>query len=173
MEGEVLAVAEALHKLKYYVLGCPTLIVATNHKPLIRVFRSNFSKISNPCLLSIVERTLWFRFTVFHVSGVSNSGLDCLSHCKTGLSSSQHPLISESPILSCVMAAISHDEGLHAVTIQKVALFPFKSLWLASKMNRGATSSNVKWKYLDKSYGMMGLCPPWNRPSLVLDHNVF
>ena len=33
IEGEALAVAEALYKLNYYVLGCPTLIKATNHKP--------------------------------------------------------------------------------------------------------------------------------------------
>ena len=58
VEGKALAVAEALHKLKYYILGCPELIVATDHKPLIGVFRSNLEDISNPRLLSIVERTL-------------------------------------------------------------------------------------------------------------------
>ena len=55
VEGEALAVAEALHKLKYYVLGCPTLVVATDHKPLIGVFKSTLADISNPRLLSIVE----------------------------------------------------------------------------------------------------------------------
>ena len=120
VEGEALAVAEALHKLKYYVLGCPTLVVATYHKPLIGVFKSNLADISNPRLLSIVERTLWFKFVVVHVPGVRNSGPDCLSRCKAGLSSSAHPMISEAPILACVIAAITHDEGLHAVSIQKV-----------------------------------------------------
>ena len=123
VEGETLAVAEALHKLKYYVLGCPMLIVATDHKPLIGVFKSNLSDISNPRLLSIVERTLWFKFSVVHVPGVSNSGPDCLSRSKAGLLSAisyAHPVIEETPILSCVIAAIAHDEGLHAVSIKRV-----------------------------------------------------
>ena len=123
VEGEALAVAEALHKLKYYVLGCPTLVVATDHKPLIGVFKSNLADISNPRLLSIVERTLWFKFVVVHVPGVCNSGPDCLSRNKAGLLSSisyAHPMISEAPILSCLIAAITHDEGLHAISIQNV-----------------------------------------------------
>ena len=58
VEGEALAVAGALHKLKYYVLGCPTLVVATNHKQLMGVFKGNLADINNPRLLSVVERTL-------------------------------------------------------------------------------------------------------------------
>ena len=123
VEGEALAVAEALHKNKYYILGCPNLIVATDHKPLIGVFKSNLSEISNPRLLSIVERTLWFRFKVVHVTGVCNNGPDYLSRGKAGILSSINSdpqLISETPIISCVIAAISHDDGLQAVTVQKV-----------------------------------------------------
>ena len=113
VEGEALAVAEALHKLKYYVLGCPTLIVATDHKPLIGVFKSNLADIVNPRLLSIVERTLWFRFTVIHVPGVQNYGPDCLSRSKKGLLSSisqAQPATKEDPILLCLVAALAHDE---------------------------------------------------------------
>ena len=29
-------------------------------------------------------------------------------------------MISEAPILSCLIAAMTHDEGLHAISIQKV-----------------------------------------------------
>ena len=68
IEGEALAVAEALHILKYYVLGCPTLIKATSHKPLIGVFKSQFSDIHNPQLLSVVV----------HIPEIYHSGPDNL-----------------------------------------------------------------------------------------------
>ena len=37
VEGEVLAVADALDKARYFVLGCDDLIVAVDHKPLLKV----------------------------------------------------------------------------------------------------------------------------------------
>ena len=35
VEGEALAVADALGKVRYFVLGCRDLIVAVDHKPLL------------------------------------------------------------------------------------------------------------------------------------------
>ena len=78
IEGEALAVAEALHKLKYYVPGFPTLVEATNHKPLIGVFKSQFSDIHNPRLLSNMEKSSWFKFSVVHIPGIHHSGPDYL-----------------------------------------------------------------------------------------------
>ena len=37
MEGEALAVADALDKARYFVLGCEDLILAVDHKPLLKV----------------------------------------------------------------------------------------------------------------------------------------
>ena len=37
IEGEALAVAYGLHQTRYYVLGCPDLTVATDHKLLINI----------------------------------------------------------------------------------------------------------------------------------------
>ena len=38
IEGEALAVADALDKARYFVLGCKDLIIAVDHKPLLKVF---------------------------------------------------------------------------------------------------------------------------------------
>ena len=38
VEGEALAVADALDKARYFVLGCSDLTVAVNHKPLLKIF---------------------------------------------------------------------------------------------------------------------------------------
>ena len=36
VEGEALAVADALNKARYFFLGCENLIVAVDHKPLLK-----------------------------------------------------------------------------------------------------------------------------------------
>ena len=38
IEGEALAISYALEDTKYFTLGCDNLIVATDHKPLVKVF---------------------------------------------------------------------------------------------------------------------------------------
>ena len=38
MEGEALAVADTLVKARFFVLGCSNLIIAVDHKPLLKVF---------------------------------------------------------------------------------------------------------------------------------------
>ena len=46
IEGEALAVTEALQKLKYFVLGCPKLVATTDHKPLVGISKGQLSNIS-------------------------------------------------------------------------------------------------------------------------------
>ena len=70
---------EGLHKTKHFVLGCDNLFVATDHKPLLGVFNKPLEDIENPRLLSLVEKTLWFKFTPIHVPGRWNSGPDYMS----------------------------------------------------------------------------------------------
>ena len=59
IEGEALAVVDALKKCRYFVLGCPNLIVAVDHKPLLKVFGNrSLEDINNPRLVSLKEKTL-------------------------------------------------------------------------------------------------------------------
>ena len=49
IEGEALAVADALDKARYFVLGCKNLVIAVDHKPLLRIFGDrSLDQISNP-----------------------------------------------------------------------------------------------------------------------------
>ena len=51
IKGEALAVAEALDKARYFVLGCDNLIIAVDHKPLLKIFTDrSFEDIANPVL---------------------------------------------------------------------------------------------------------------------------
>ena len=48
IEGEALAVADTLGKACFFVLGCSNLIIAVNHKPLLRDFSErSLDEISN------------------------------------------------------------------------------------------------------------------------------
>ena len=38
VEGEALAVVDALDKTRYFVLGCDDLIIVVDHKPLLKIF---------------------------------------------------------------------------------------------------------------------------------------
>ena len=38
IEGEALAIADALDKARFFVLGCDNLIIAVDHKPLLKIF---------------------------------------------------------------------------------------------------------------------------------------
>ena len=80
VEGEALAVAYALHQTRYYISGCPNLIVATDHKPLVQILNDrSLSEISNRRLLNLKEKTLAYSFEIQHISGVKNKGPDAVS----------------------------------------------------------------------------------------------
>ena len=84
IEGEALGVAYALHQTRYYILGCPQLIVATDHKPLVQILNDRaLTDIPNRRLLNLKEKTLPYRFTIIHVSGAKNKGPDAVSRYPT------------------------------------------------------------------------------------------
>ena len=65
VEGEALAVAYALHQTRYYILGCPNLIVTTDHKPLSRILNDrDLHEITNRRLLNLKEKTLPYNFSI-------------------------------------------------------------------------------------------------------------
>ena len=61
------------------MLGCNNLLQGTDHKPLVGVFAKNLEDIEKPRLLSIAEKTMWFKFTTIHVPGKLNNGPDFMS----------------------------------------------------------------------------------------------
>ena len=80
VEGEALAVVYALEKAKYFVLGCNNLIVAVDHKPLLKLFGDrSLEDIPNSRLRNLKEKTLGYRFCMTHVPGAKNKVADGLS----------------------------------------------------------------------------------------------
>ena len=73
-EGECLAAAYGLQCCRMYTLGCPDLILATDHNPLTGILNDRrLDSIDNPRLLSLKEKTLPFNFRVTYVKGGSHA----------------------------------------------------------------------------------------------------
>ena len=85
IEGEALAVVEALNKARYFVLGCSNLTVVVDHKPLLKIFGDrSLDNIPNPRLRNLKEKTLAFRFKMLHIPGTKNKAADAMSRHPSG-----------------------------------------------------------------------------------------
>ena len=63
VEGEALAVADALEKARYFVLGCNDLVIAVDHKPLLKIFWDrSLENFPNARLRNLKENTLRYKF---------------------------------------------------------------------------------------------------------------
>ena len=87
IEGQALAVVDALEKSRHFVLGCDNLIIAVDHKHLVKVFGDrSLHDTENPRLRNLKEKTLRFRFRIVHVPGARNAAADSVSHNPVGVS---------------------------------------------------------------------------------------
>ncbi|GFO47136.1 transposon tf2-6 polyprotein [Plakobranchus ocellatus] len=85
IEGEALAVVDALEKTRYFVLGCPNLIIAVDHRSLLKVFGDrSLEAIPNPRLRNLKEKTLKYRFHITHIPGVRHVAADTISRNPVG-----------------------------------------------------------------------------------------
>ena len=85
IEGEALPVADALDKARFFVLGCENLIIAVDHKPLLKVFGDrSLDNIPNTRLRNLKEKTLRYRFKMVHIPGIKHKAADALSRHPTG-----------------------------------------------------------------------------------------
>ena len=99
IEGEALAVVDALKKARHFVLGCKDLIIAVDHKPLLKVFSDrSLHDINNTRLLNLKEKTLQFRFNIIHVPGIRHAAADALSRHPTS-SPKETPDVNEAAAL--------------------------------------------------------------------------
>ena len=84
VEGEALACAWAMEKAKFFLLGCESFLLATDHKPLLGILSDrSIEDVSNPRLQRLKEKTLRFRFSICHVPGKLNKVADAASRYPT------------------------------------------------------------------------------------------
>ena len=79
-QGEALSVAWALHKARHYCLGNPDLVLAVDHKPLLKILGDkHMDDIDDPRILNLKEKTLRYSYRMVHVPGRKHSGPDATS----------------------------------------------------------------------------------------------
>ncbi len=89
IEGEALAVVDALDKARHFVLRCKNLTIAVDHRPLLKIFGDrSLDHICNTRLRNLKEKTLRYHFKIVHIPGVKNKAPDTLSRHPTG---DRHP----------------------------------------------------------------------------------
>lgn len=117
IEGEALAVADALDKSRHFVLGCEKLTVAVDHKPLLGLFNNrSLDDIPNNRLRNLKERTLRYKFTMYHVPGMKNRVPDALSRYPTGL------IAPDQLILPDDIASMTSLQPIQSITWDRVRL---------------------------------------------------
>ena len=108
VEGEALAVVNALEKCRMFVLGCSDLLVVVDHKPLVKILGDrSLEDIKNPRLFNLKEKTLMFKYAIKHVPGTWHLGPDA---CSRYPATSTSPVAQMSSILPLLQEPItSHD----------------------------------------------------------------
>ena len=72
IEGEALPVAYGLQRCRMFIMGSPDLILAVNHKLLIKIFNDReLISITNPRILQLKEKTLLYHYKIIHAAGKS------------------------------------------------------------------------------------------------------
>ena len=80
IEGEALAIAWSLEQTKFFTMGCHHLIIATDHKPLTKLFGDRtLDEIPNTRLFRLKQRTLPWSFHIIHLPGKFNLAADAIS----------------------------------------------------------------------------------------------
>ena len=133
VEGEALAVAWSLEATRHYTLGNDKLLVATDHKPLLKVLGDRrLEEIDNPRLLKLKEKTLRWKFDIIHVPGKIHVGPDTLSrkevtNClvsrdcdETSWDGTDMELSIESQVAAAVPAPISWQQIRDEVSRDKI-----------------------------------------------------
>ena len=159
IEGEALAVAYALEKCKMFVLGCPDLIIATDHQPLLNILNDRaLETIHNPRLSMLKEKTLRYSFKVIHVPGKLNSGPDFAS--RYPISDTSAPFIDEASTRACAafqarrIPTVSWDEIKDAAVSDEECANLVNTIRNGFPEHKSQLPSNIHqfWKMKDSLY---------------------
>ena len=128
VEGEALAVADTLDKTRHFVLGCSDLVIAVDHKPLLKLFGDRcLEDIPNPRLRNLKERTLRYRFRMTYTPGVHNQTSDALSRHPSGSESPTRLHLQDDvilPSLSCSTNTPQEEDDLPEAECSAISVIP-------------------------------------------------
>ena len=165
IEGEALAILWGLTQTKFFTMGCNNLVVATDHKPLVKIFGDRtLDEIANPRLFRIKQRTLRWYFTAVHVPGKLNQAADATSRRPSLKPQKDENLgeeeVSEESIVASAMKA--ETEKVTAITWDRLQHETNKDADMQSLIeainegfpdtSRTSPSTSCFWQYRDRLY---------------------
>ena len=119
IEGEAAAIT--LQKCHLFVMGCPNLIVVTDHEPLRGLFmHRDLSKIQNPRLFRLKEKTLRYKFTIQHCPGKWPRASDAVSRKPTSILKSLLDVLPAKPAQSGVTESDDMDYWVASTTTMAI-----------------------------------------------------
>ena len=128
VEGEALAVADALDRTRHFVLGCRDLTIAVDHKPLLKLFGDRcLEDIPNPRLRNIKEKTLRYHFRMVYIPGTRNLTSDALSRHPSGTRAPTRLHLPDdlpAPSPNCSTHALADDDGLATAMCAAISTTP-------------------------------------------------
>ena len=116
IEGEALALVHGLESCRMFVLGCPSLTIGVDHKPLLKFFNDReLESIANPRMFALKQRSLMYRFNIEYVPGGHNCAADATSRYPVGVDEAS---TEESTIIegSALAATVSTAQEIRSVT---------------------------------------------------------
>ena len=112
IEGEALAVSDALDRMRYFVLDCKDLTVVVDHKSLLGILGNrSLEAIRNPRLRNMKEKTLRYQFKMMYIPGVENKASDCMSRRPSGTRDPERPYLEDYVILTSANCATYLDQS--------------------------------------------------------------
>ncbi len=123
-EGECLAAAFGLHRCRMFTLGCTSLILAVDHRPLVGILNDrSLDSIDNPRLLKLKEKTLPYSFKIMYVPGTSDAirTADALSRNASSDAIDDDTMdISTSSCAAAQAFALAQADNVESITWERV-----------------------------------------------------
>jgi Integrase zinc binding domain len=123
-------------------MGCPELIVAVDHKPLIKILNDReLESISNPRLLRLKERTLMYEFNIIHLPRRSLAMMiaDSASRQQHNTEREQTPPPDDAVTSTYAIRFAADDEppAITWATVNKAASFDKECITLCDQIHQG------------------------------------
>ena len=119
IEGEAAAIAWSLEKCRLFIIGCPNVIVVTDHQPLTRIFGDrDLGKVNNPRLFRLKEKCLRYHFTIQHCPGKWHRGADAISRNPVATVESLISICPTNPSPKDIHLSNSRDVAMELAAIQ-------------------------------------------------------
>ena len=175
IEGELLGIASALHKTRYFVSGHPNVFVITDHKPILNLLQDRTRTINNKRLTNLRRKCDGFIFRTGYGRGIDNT-LDAISRIKGWSKKDPERLesVEDSRDIDDTSAEIAATELINITDLDEVILeVSFLNLNDRTDAHNANTAVLGSWFSTPKKYRIETLTTMYCNSSMDKDEMAF